>query len=867
MDIREVISSDATTWTIPLPDRWLAFATAALCQQMAAATPESMVPYVVDNWTLHLWHLDESRPPFRDHGRNRMDLKGLFNNARPGMPSIPGLGSCVSFHHDAGGTRGMMNFKGAILTASPILADGDEDNVPPDFRIAGDDGAFTIEALVRFDVLPADAGAVAMDIVSFEGDDLGKRNMRVFNFRVESAGFLAFTPLSVRGGALAAVPTTGPHAVNTHDWFHVAATYDGNEGSVGSLKLFWTRLDESRQAAHMIGSGTLEKDFGPTTGDFAVGNEARAQSLLNNAEQEPFRGVIDEVRISSVARDPTDFIFVPNDVRKPPPNVTDRPKENPPLALELTRMTVDGIPAAITKSGKPLTVPPGSHRLGFDFGIPPGTQREPVILRYRLKGLYENWQESGRGMSMACEVLDATGSVISLVQLPVIGASPGWVTGFEDSTMTPRSEPVYIPASGRSIRITVSSGADDTTGLFAIDDLELVPSYPHASGISIWLNPEFSVGSHLYSPAGLPMGWNRGGSAPTIARVVTTEAGTELALVDGDQDASGRWTSTQPLPPIPAGGMTMLLRWNEKFNVIGGSMHSATFVSVPAGSYIFEAIAASAQNNRVGGHVAVPFTVLAPVWERPWFWALFASVVVGSVALGIVALLRQRAARKLNHLRVQNALSQDRARIARDMHDDLGTRVTRISMNVALAQRDLERKPEETRRHLGSLSNAARDLVTSMDGLVWSVDPANDNLDQLAERLAGLANETFQDSDVHCAIDIPHMLPDWPLKAPMRNHLFLAVKEALHNILQHAGPCHASLALELDEGKLSIIVADTGRGFDVDAPSSGNGVNNLRHRLETIGGTCEFESGPEAGTRVVMTCPLSSILRETKHKT
>jgi signal transduction histidine kinase len=867
MGNRAVISSSSTSWTFALRIFWLALGMTAICPQMAHGAPESLAPYTVDKWTLHLWHLDELRPPFEDRGYNRLDLMGLMNRAKPGLPSFQGMGSCVSFHHDAGGTRGSQGFKGAILSAAPVLVNGDQDNVPPEFRVAGEDGAFTIEALVRFDVLPADSGAVAMDIVSLEGDDDGERNMRVFNFRVESAGFLAFTPLSVRGGALAALPTTGPHAVNTRDWFHIAATYDGNEGSVGSLKLFWTRLDQPREAAHMIGSGTLEKNFGPTTGDFAIGNEGRASSIGDNAEQEPFRGVIDEVRISSIGRDPTDFLFVPKDLRKPPVGSSEYLEENRPLAIELSGMTVDGKPVILSKSGKPLMVPPGSHRLGFDFGIPPGTQRDPVIFRYRLKGLDDNWHESGRGMSMTCEVLDAAGSVVSLVQLPVLGASRGWETGFDDSTMTPRSEPVFMPESGKSIRITVSSGADDTTGVFAIDDLKLIPSFPDASSDSIWLNPEFSAGTNLDNPAGLPMGWSRGGSAPTIARVATTEAGTALALVDGDQDAFGVWTSSQPLPAVPAGGMTMLLKWNEKFNVIGGGMHSAIFVSVPAGSYTFEAIAASAQNTRVGGHVAVPFVVLAPLWERPWFWALFATVVVGSVSLGILALLRQRGARNLEQLRVQNALSQDRARIARDMHDDLGTRITRISMNVALAQRDLERKPEETRRHLGNLSASARDLVTSMDGLVWSVDPANDNLDQLAERLAGLADELFQDSTVRYAIDIPHLLPDWPLRAPMRNHLFLAVKEVLHNVLQHAAPCTATLSLSLDAEKMVIVIADTGCGFNAERPPAGNGVSNLKHRMASIGGTCEIESSPETGTRVTMICPLSSILRNPQKKT
>src|SRR5690606_10353385 len=141
--------------------------------------------------------------------------------------------------------------------------------------------------------------------------------------------------------------------------------------------------------------------------------------------------------------------------------------------------------------------------------------------------------------------------------------------------------------------------------------------------------------------------------------------------------------------------------------------------------------------------------------------------------------------------RFQHALERDRSRIARDMHDDLGTRVTVLNMTAALARRDMEADPAKARRHLEKMSGAARELVSAMDDLVWAVDPAHDTLDHLASHLTRLAEEIFRDSPVRCRLDIPAELPARALSSDFRHHVSLAVKESLHNILQHAGPCEA----------------------------------------------------------------------------
>ncbi|GAA5484309.1 hypothetical protein Hsar01_03551 [Haloferula sargassicola] len=809
-------------------------------------------PYETDDSTLHLWHLDEAGPPFRDEGRRPFALRGLLNRAEAGEPSLAGMGESVTFHRNAGGARGTREFKGGILLAMPRLAAGSEDRVPDDFGVMGDDGAFTYEALVKFDLLPAESGTVALGVITMDGE----QEERCFNFRVEKGGFLAFIPLASRGGALAAIPASGPHAIERGPWFHVAVTYDGNEGAPNNLTLYWTRLDSGETEAHLIGRGSMENDLPARTGDFAIGNEARSEFGIGEAE--PFDGWIDEVRISSVARSPNDFLLTPPEKRgaREVPGGSSGADGQP--QIRLTGLRMDGEP---WNAGEPgVVLPPGPHRLDFDFEVRQSGQRALEVLT-RMKGGDERWRDNSPGMVMVCEVLDREESVLSVVQFPLSGASRGWRTTLEDSQLVLRNEPLQVPDGGTALRLTLSSGADDTTGVVVCDDLRVLYRRPDGRAEELWGNSGFSEGERLDEPDGVPKGWSRSGSAPTIGRLVTMGDNPSLALIDGDQAASGAWSRTEPLPDFPVGGVTLLLQWREVYNVIGGNIRRVTFPRVPAGEYAFEVAASTVDDVPLTDHFLFPVRIRTPFWSRPWFWALVVALVATSIAVGVIGDLRRRAERRLAALEIKNALASDRARIARDMHDDLGTRITLMTMNAALAQRAQQNDPPQVVRHLGNLSRSARELVESMESLVWSVDPANDSLDQFAERVTRMVEEVFQDSGVRATVDVPLVLPDWPLKAAARHHLVFAVKEALHNVLRHAGPCDATLSLKLSGSHLMVEIEDRGVGFDPSVDGRGNGLGNLKHRLERIGGTCIIESGHGRGTKVSMGCPLAELLR------
>jgi hypothetical protein len=450
----------------------ISFAATIVCRAPAGA----MEPYQADDHTLHLWHLDEDAPPFADCGVSPKPLLGLLNRARAGIESLPGMGRAVSFNHSAGGRPLTNSFKGALLLAQPKSVDGPEDNVSPPFPIMGEDGAFTIEALIRFQRLPSEARGVAMDIVSMDDEGAG----RVFNFRVIKPGFLCFSPfsgLSVRGGGLATIPASGPHAINTRDWFHVAVTHDGREGVAGNLKLYWTRIGPGLDAANLIGSGFLAADLSRNPGDFAIGNTAR--TVLGKRECNPFPGLIDEVRISDIARAPHDFLFVTPEAKARAASVPPKKEFPPEFRLELRQVAIDGQAAVIPPAPTPLIMAPGSHRLDIDFSLAPEVNAERVAVRCRLEGIDDLWQPAVRGMLLICEVLDEQRAVVSQTSFSSIGQSNGWNGDPYESELIPRLEPLFLPANARFVRITLSSGTPDTTGQIIIDNLSIhLPSAP-----------------------------------------------------------------------------------------------------------------------------------------------------------------------------------------------------------------------------------------------------------------------------------------------------------------------------------------------------------------------------------------------------
>jgi len=207
---------------------------------------------------------------------------------------------------------------------------------------------------------------------------------------------------------------------------------------------------------------------------------------------------------------------------------------------------------------------------------------------------------------------------------------------------------------------------------------------------------------------------------------------------------------------------------------------------------------------------------------------------------------------QLRHAEQERALEQERARIAQDLHDELGSLLTRISLLGGLLHSD-QHNPKQVETHAGKIAQAADQTVRALEEIVWAVRPGSDTLQSLVDYIAHFASELFEGNTTRCRLDLPQDLPARPLPPEVRHNIFLIVKEALTNVLKHAGGSVVHLQIKTDGQALKIVIADDGRGFDPGPPAANgehNGMENMRRRAGAVGGTLAFTSGPGQGTRV-----------------
>ncbi len=260
--------------------------------------------------------------------------------------------------------------------------------------------------------------------------------------------------------------------------------------------------------------------------------------------------------------------------------------------------------------------------------------------------------------------------------------------------------------------------------------------------------------------------------------------------------------------------------------------------------------------------------ILAP---PPWWNLKRVLVLAGILALLLLAVLiwnkelqrkvRERTRKLETEIRnrqraeLQRAAEAERARIARDLHDELGTGLTEVSL---LAGAGLAESHETGKGHhrFHDIAEKARALVSGLDVIVWAIDPKRNSLQSFADYLGHYATELFSASHIVCRFKIPIECDAVTLTEAARHSLFLAVKEALNNVIRHASATEVELQISQSSDLLQIVVADNGRGFDWNKIQHGNGLANLRERLEALNGKCHIESQAGKGTTVRFSVPL-----------
>jgi signal transduction histidine kinase/streptogramin lyase len=410
--------------------------------------------------------------------------------------------------------------------------------------------------------------------------------------------------------------------------------------------------------------------------------------------------------------------------------------------------------------------------------------------------------------------------------------------GLGDGMRTPECSSEALPAMARTPdgRVWVAT----PRGLASFDPREVRrlhdPPAVVIEQIVINRNPQ-------WPPAAVWSGSTRSGGAP----------GTGLALPAG----SGRQVEVRYAAIAPSHPQRVLFRhrlegydgeWSAETD-----LRQAVYANLKPGRYMFRVKACNHQGTWTEDDAALAFSIAPYYWQTPWF--------VGGLGLAVAAILlalhrtRVRGLRQLQELRHRQQFADERARIAADMHDDLGSALTQIAIMGEVAGTGL-RDQDPARTALQQISQSARDVTSRMSEIVWATNPRNDTLDNLVAHLREYAARHFEPTPGRGRLDFPDAVPGAHVSATFRRNLLLILKESLNNASKHAAATCVEVRLRIGEGRLQLTVADNGRGFVGSPRAGGMGLPGMRKRAAALDGSLAIRSEAGQGTSIHLDVPV-----------
>jgi hypothetical protein len=261
-----------------------------------------------------------------------------------------------------------------------------------------------------------------------------------------------------------------------------------------------------------------------------------------------------------------------------------------------------------------------------------------------------------------------------------------------------------------------------------------------------------------------------------------------------------------------------------------GNKGTVTFNSLEPGKYVFR-YKASTADGIMSEEKIIRLIVSPPFWKNWWF--IFATtVIILFLFYNVVRYISQRNLKeRVLKLEKEQAIEKERNRISRDMHDELGSGLTKIAILTEV----IKTQPDNN-THINKISETARGLVDNLDEMVWALNPRNDSLDKLIAYIAEYAGEYFENTSINCLVNLPPQITNQFIGEEKRRNIFMIVKEFLNNTLKHSKAQNLTIHFTQSTG----------------VSSTGNGLGNMLQRIKDSGGVADLSSGSE-GTHLKMT--------------
>lgn len=492
-------------------------------------------------------------------------------------------------------------------------------------------------------------------------------------------------------------------------------------------------------------------------------------------------------------------------------------------------------------AGPEITVPHDTTELGFQV------RPKSLRVRYKLEGLDKDWLQRTDEMNFMVRFLNKNGDQILQRYFSTIGESAGWKGSVEKSDFVSRRETVTVPPGAEYLSVAMSSsGPAEAVGVLAVADITVTSADSSPKR-------DFLVDSLV--PGSDAMNWIKSGTHPSMATTFYPNGegngSPVFVITDDDVTAHADWATGLYALPRVVPGEKLEVRWREAYSIGLGDAFRTNYERLPPGSYRFivEDLAVSGTPLNTGAIVSLK--VPRPYWKNIWFWLGCTAVAGGLATLAGRHLIRRRINR---HLHNAQLIADERLRIARDLHDDLGTRLSHISLLGAHAESSsADQDAKATFRQITDMSG---ELISALSETVWMLNPRNNELESLVDFLCRLVSELCRLAEIRCRIDAMSVTGDHPISHEFRHNVSLSVKETVNNALKHSRCTEIGMKIQLDGQVLRITITDNGIGMH-QTRKGGSGLESITQRMASIRGKCSFEVLEQSGLQVSLEAPVS----------
>jgi signal transduction histidine kinase len=282
----------------------------------------------------------------------------------------------------------------------------------------------------------------------------------------------------------------------------------------------------------------------------------------------------------------------------------------------------------------------------------------------------------------------------------------------------------------------------------------------------------------------------------------------------------------------------MLVGYDKDWNYTDASRRIAYYTNLAPATYTFKVKAANNDEKWNDTPTEIEIIITPPFWQTWWFRSL---VVLAAVAL-VYGVYRYRLQQVL---RLQNI----RNRIASDLHDDIGSTLNSISVYSEVAKND----PLKREFSLRMIGESSRKVIDAMSDIVWTINPGNDNFENIILRMRSLAYNLLRAKNIEFTFKADETLSRLTLSLEKRRNFYLIFKESLNNLVKYSNAKRVLITLSHHSNTVTLIIRDDGSGFDATKKYNGNGLTNIRKRAKEINAQLKIESGENIGTSVQLT--------------